>query len=282
MTNVNAVGIGYFRALGTPILDGRDFERTDTPESPSVAIVNESFARIFFSGKNPIGQSFQFQAPVGEPQPSYHIVGLVKDTKYTDLREPFVPIAYLSDGQEREKSEFLRVVIRADVALSGISAATTRQIMVVTPAAIVQYSTMRTLIRDSLVSERLMATLSGFFGGLAVLIATVGLYGVMSYLVTRRRREIGIRIALGADSGTVVRMVVFDAAVLLAAGLVVGTVLAIVSARSASALLFGLEPWDPGTVGIAIGLLATVTLFASWLPARRASRLDPTVALRQE
>jgi predicted permease len=282
MTNLNAVSSGYFRAFGTPILDGRDFDRTDTPQSTPVVIVNELFARTFFPGKNPLGQSFQIEAPPGEPRTTYHIVGLVKDTKYTDLREPFKPIAYVASGQEREKSEFLQVVIRADVALSGISGAATREIAAVTPAAIVQYATLRTLIRDSLVSERLMATLSGFFGGLAVLIATVGLYGVMSYLVTRRRREIGIRIALGADTRSVVRMVVFEAAVLLAVGLTVGTVLAIVSARSASALLFGLEPWDPGTVAIAVGLLATVTLFASWLPARRASRLDPTVALRQE
>jgi len=282
ITNFNGVGIGYFRALGTPILDGRDFDRTDNPESTRVAIVNESFARTFFPGKNPVGQSFQIQASIGEPRPLHHIVGLVKDTKYNDLREPFGPIAYLAVGQEREKSEFLQIVMRADVALSGISAAATHEITAVTPAAIVQYSTLRTVIRDSLVSERLMAMLSGFFGGLAVLIATVGLYGVMSYLVARRRREIGIRIALGADARSVVRMVVFEAAVLLGAGLIVGTVLAVLSARSASALLFGLEPWDPGTVGMGVGMLAAVSLFASWLPARRASRLDPTVALRQE
>lgn len=282
MTNFNGVGTDYFRALGTPIIDGRDFNRTDTPESTPVAIVNESFARTFLPGKNPIGQSFQIEAPVGEPQPLYHIVGLVKDTKYTDLREPFVPIAYLAKSQEREKGEFLQVVMKADVALSAVSAATTRAITGVTPAAIVQYSTLQTLIRDSLVSERLMATLSGFFGGLALLIATVGLYGVMSYLVTRRRREIGIRIALGANARAVVRMVVFEAGVLLAAGLVVGTGLAIFSARSASALLFGLEPWDPATVGMGVGTLAAVSLVASWLPARRAARLDPTVALRQE
>ena len=282
MTNLNGVGRDFFRALGTPLLDGRDFDRTDRRESTPVAIVNESFARTFFPGKNPVGQSFQIQAAVGEPRPFYHVIGLVKDTKYSDLREPFGPIAYLAVSQEREKTEFLQIVMRADVALSAISGAATREITAVAPAAIVQYSTMDTLVHDSLVSERLMATLSGFFGGLAVLIATVGLYGVMSYLVTRRRREIGIRIALGADRRTVIRMVVLEAGVLLVAGLALGVGLAIVSARSASALLFGLKPWDPGTVAIGTALLAAVSLIASWLPARRAARLDPTVALRQE
>ena len=119
MTNFNGVGIDYFRALGTPIIDGRDFDRTDNPESTRVAIVNESFARTFFPGKNPVGQSFQIQASIGEPRPLHHIVGLVKDTKYNDLREPFGPIAYLAVSQEREKSEFLQIVMRADVALSG-------------------------------------------------------------------------------------------------------------------------------------------------------------------
>jgi predicted permease len=282
MTNLNGVGRDYFRALGTPILDGRDFDRTDRPESTPVAIVNESFARTFFPGRHPVGQSFQIQAPTGEPRPLFHVIGLAKDTKYNDLREPFGPIAYVAASQEREKGEFLQIVMRADVALSAISGAATREIAAVAPSAIVQYATMETLVRDSLVTERLMATLSGFFGGLAVLIATVGLYGVMSYLVTRRRREIGIRIALGADRRMVVRMVVVEAGVLLAAGLAIGIGLAIVSARSASALLFGLEPSDPVTVVLGTLLLAIVSLLASWLPARRAARLDPTLALREE
>jgi ABC-type antimicrobial peptide transport system permease subunit len=127
-----------------------------------------------------------------------------------------------------------------------------------------------------------MAALSGFFGGLAVLIATIGLYGVMSYMVARRRMEIGIRMALGADRGTVVRMVVGDAARLLALGLVVGAGLAIWGARSARTLLYGLEPWDPATIAMAIGALGVVALIASWLPADRASRAAPSAALRQD
>jgi ABC-type antimicrobial peptide transport system permease subunit len=247
-----------------------------------VAIVNESFASKYFPGRNPIGLSFQIEADVGEPRPLFHIVGLVKDTKYTDLREPFTPIVFFAASQEKEAGPTLRIVIRSDSSLSSIAAGATREIGAVAPSVTVQYATMETQIRDSLVSERLMATLSGFFGGLAVLIATIGLYGVMSYTVTRRRREIGIRMALGADSASVVRMVVREAGLLLAAGLAAGTVLAIVAARSASALLYGLEPWDPATVGMGIVALASVSLLASWLPARRAARFDPTVALREE
>jgi putative ABC transport system permease protein len=282
LTNVNSVGAGYFHALGTPILAGRAFDRTDTPESSPVAIVNESFARQYFAGRDPLGQSFQIQAPAGVPRPLYRVVGLVKDTKYTDLREPFGPIVYFAASQDKEHPEFLQIIMKSDTAASSVTTAATRELSSIAPAITVQYLTMRTIIRDSLVSERLMATLSGFFGGLAVLIATVGLYGVMSYMVTRRRREIGIRIALGADAGSVVRMVVAEAAMLLAAGIVVGTVLAIVSARSASTLLFGLEPWDPSTVAMGIVTLTVVSLLASWLPARRAARFDPTIALRQD
>ena len=135
---------------------------------------------------------------------------------------------------------------------------------------------------DSLTSERLMAALSGFFGGLAVLIATVGLYGLMSYVVARRRMEIGIRMALGADRGAVVRMVITDAGRLLALGLVVGVALSVLAARSASALLFGLKAWDPLTLALSVITLGAVALVASWLPAHRASRVSPTTALRQE
>ena len=137
-------------------------------------------------------------------------------------------------------------------------------------------------MRDSLLRERLMATLSGFFGGLAALIATIGLYGVMSYMVARRKNEIGIRMALGADRAHVVRMVMREAAVLLAAGVVVGLVIAVLAARTATTLLFGLQPGDPATLAMAAAGLGIVAMLASYLPALRASRLEPTEALREE
>jgi ABC-type antimicrobial peptide transport system permease subunit len=147
---------------------------------------------------------------------------------------------------------------------------------------IIQFQTLPGLIRESLVRERLMATLSGFFGVLAGLIATIGLYGVMSYTVARRRNEIGIRMALGAARGDVVRMVMREAGLLLIAGVVAGTVLAIVAARTAATLLFGLHPGDPATLAMAAAGLGLVAMLASYLPALRASRLEPTEALREE
>jgi ABC-type antimicrobial peptide transport system permease subunit len=144
------------------------------------------------------------------------------------------------------------------------------------------FRTFPTVIRDSLLRERLMATLSGFFGGLAVLLATIGLYGVIAYMVAQRTNEIGIRMALGAGHGDVLRLILREAGMLLAGGLVLGTVLALLAARAIESLLFGVHSNDPMTLVAAASALAAVALAASYLPARRAARLDPTVALRQD
>jgi ABC-type antimicrobial peptide transport system permease subunit len=152
----------------------------------------------------------------------------------------------------------------------------------VNPTIIVQYQTMASQVRNSLLRERLMATLSGFFGALAALIAMIGLYGVMSYSVMRRRNEIGIRMALGADRSEVVRMVMREAVGLLTVGLIIGVGSALAATRTASALLFGLQPHDPATLVIAAAALGSIALAASYIPALRASRLEPTIALREE
>ena len=285
IVNVNAVSPSFFRTMGTPILNGRDFDgRIDTLRSPKTAIVNESFVRKFFPSQNPIGQAFQFDEAPGQPQPLYQIVGIVKDTKYSNLREPFGPIAFLaaSQGDPAEVVPSLQVVMRASGPLTAITSQVSSTVTAINRSIVLQFQTMQTQVRDSLLRERLMATLSGFFGALAALIATIGLYGVMSYMVARRRNEIGIRMALGADRRDVVRMVMREAGLLLGAGLVVGGVLAVLAARTASTLLFGLQPGDPATlVTSAIGL-AGVAMLASYLPALRAARLEPTEALRDE
>jgi ABC-type antimicrobial peptide transport system permease subunit len=146
--------------------------------------------------------------------------------------------------------------------------------------ATVRYETLAARVRDSLATERLMASLSGFFGVLALIIATIGLYGVMSYTVTRRRAEIGIRIVLGAAPREVVRMVLGESAVLLALGVAAGVLMAVVASRWASSLLFGLSAWDPFSFGVAASVLSLVCLLAAWLPARQAARLEPTATLR--
>jgi len=165
---------------------------------------------------------------------------------------------------------------------ASLTPALTRTIGAVNPAIVIHYETVRALVEQSLLQERLMARLSGFFGALAVLIATIGLYGVMSYSVMRRRVEIGIRMALGADRGSVVRLVVGEAAWLLVAGAVAGVGLSLLAANTAASLLYELKPWDPPTIATAVIALTTVSLLASWLPARRAARLHPTVALRED
>jgi ABC-type antimicrobial peptide transport system permease subunit len=210
-------------------------------------------------------------------------VGLVRDTKYQDLREDFTPIAFVPLAQEVEDVDpQMAVVVRSRSALSGLASAIERAVAEVDPGISITLQPFAVQLQQALVRERLMATLSGFFGVLAGLLATIGLYGVMSYMVARRRREIGIRMALGADRRTVVGMVMGEAAVLLGAGLALGTGLALLAARAAGALLFGLGPGDPDTLVMAVLALAGVAALASFLPATRAARLEPTLALREQ
>jgi putative ABC transport system permease protein len=261
---------------------GRDFSHRDTRTSPKVAIVNELFVRAFFGGHSPIGQTVQVETGPGEPHRSYEVVGVVKDSKYSDLRSPIPPQAFLAASQDPGPAPFLQLVIRAGLPASTVTTAVTTALGEIHPAILLQFSTLEQTMRSSLAGERLMATLSGFFGGLAMLIATIGLYGVMSYTVARRQTEIGIRMALGADRATVVRMILREAGKLLAIGLPLGAALSVVGAQFAAALLYGLKPWDPATLVIATGGLGLVATVASWIPARRAARLEPTTALRQE
>jgi len=281
--NFNAVGIGYFRTMGTALLAGRDFDDRDTPASGKVAIVTEQFAKKFFGGENPIGRTFQIQEGVGVERPVYNIVGLVKDAKYTNLREEFTPIALLAASQDAVPDDpYLQIVLRSGAPLTTITSEVTAALTEANPATIIQFQTMNAVVRDSLLRERLMATLSGLFGLLAGVLATIGLYGVMSYMVERRKNEIGIRMALGADRGDVVGMIMREAGALVAAGMVVGGLAAVGAGRWASTLLFGLRPGDPSTLMLAIAALAAVAGVASYVPAWRASRLEPTEALREE
>jgi len=283
--NFNRVGADYFKAMGTPVVIGRGFDdRVDTASSQKVAVVSEAFVRTFFGGRNPVGQAFQIEEAPGAPRPLYQIVGVVKDTKYDDLRQPFVPIAFLSDLQAdpADASPYGQVVVRSTAPVATITAEVSAVINEINPRIVLQFDTMQNQIAQSLLRERLMATLSALFGGLAALIATIGLYGVMSYMVARRRSEIGIRMALGADRREIVGMMMREAAVLLAAGVGVGLVAAVAAAKTATALLFGLKPGDPATLAAAAAGFAAVALFASYLPATRAARLQPTEALRQD
>jgi predicted permease len=282
LVNFNSVGADYFQTMGMPLGRGRDFSGADSRTSPKVAVVNELFARTFFSGQSAIGKSFQVESGPGQPQRSFEIIGVVKDAKYTDLRAAIPPQAFLAASQDTDPDPSLQAVMRTTVPTSSVSGAVTAAVREIHPSILLQFSTLEQNIRNSLTTERLMATLSGFFGILAMLIATIGLYGVMSYMVARRRTEIGIRMALGANRGDVVRMIVREAATLLAVGLPLGAGLAVAGGYFAATLLYGVKPHDPATLGIAIAGLGLVAALASWIPAQRASRLEPTTALREE
>jgi predicted permease len=278
----NEVSDRFFETLGTDLLAGRDFNAHDTPESPKVAIVNQTLANKFFAGQNPIGKRYRPEQgnKLGDP---VEIIGLVKDAKYTALRDDVPPTAYIAASQEAKPDESIMFELRvaAGAPLSLISAVKS-SIADVNRDASLNFTTLALQVDESLSRERLLATLSGFFGGLALLLAMIGLYGVMSYNVTRRRNEIGIRMALGAEPARVLRMVMGEVGLLIGAGLALGLALALAGTRLVASFLYGLTPRDPLTLSLAVVLLAVVASLAGYLQARRASRLEPLVALREE
>jgi putative ABC transport system permease protein len=282
LPNFSRITPGYFKTVQTPFVAGRDFDDHDTATSPKVAIVNESFVKKILNGANPLGVRFEQNTYINRPNPTFEIVGVVKDAKYQDLREEPIPVAYVAASQDDKPDQYAQFLIRSNLPLSSFLAEVKRVFAEANPDISIQFHVLKTQIWDSLLRERLMASLSGFFGFLAGLLATVGLYGVISYTVARRTNEIGIRMALGAQRGHVVSMIMREAGLLLAIGLVVGAGLALAAARTATSLLFGLKASDPLTIALAILALAAVAAAASFLPAHRASRLDPMVALRDE
>jgi len=280
------VSPGFFKTMGTPLLAGRDFNDFDTPKSTKVAIVNEAFVRQFSTGANPLGKRIWQKAELGQPQVAYEIVGLVRNTKYRDLREDYPPLIYVPISQlddcRGDCVDSDTILIRSSTPLAGLTPRVKQTIAQVNPDISILFKSLQGMIHDELVGERLMATLSGLFGVLAALLATVGLYGVMSYMVARRTNEIGIRMTLGAGRGEITRMILREAGVLLSVGLGVGLVLALAGARAVGSVLFGLKPYDPLTLVAATALLAVVAAAASYLPALRATKVDPMVALRHE
>ena len=275
------VGSGYIRTLGIPLLAGRDFDRRDSANSPGVALVNEAFAQKLGLGANPVGKRFHREITPTDKEKVFEVVGLVKNTKYFDLREDFGPIAFLAVAQN-PTSEFNTLLVRSSMPEARIVSEVKRSLAELNPQIGFDFRMFRTQIEEGLLRERLMARLSGFFGLVASLLATIGLYGVISYMVARRKHEIGIRMALGADRRKMIAMILSEAGILLITGLAGGTVLAIAAATAARSMLFGLQPYDPVTMAMAAAMLALVGLAASYLPARRAAGLDPMAALRDE
>jgi putative ABC transport system permease protein len=277
----NRVGESYFRTIGTPLLAGRDFDSRDTLSSQQVAIVNQEFSRKFLAGASPIGKHIRLVMGPGEPQQIYEVVGLAKDSKYQSLREEFKPLIFLTQAQAKP-NEGINLLIRSHLPAGTLTKALQEAAARTNPEMSISFQSFESQVQESLLKERLMATLSGFFGFLAATLATIGLYGVISYMVARRRSEIGIRMALGATRAGVLRLILKEAGLLVTVGLVAGAALAIAAARTAGTLLYGLQGTDPSTILLAILLLASVAMLASFIPARRASRTEPMTALREE
>ncbi len=278
----NYVSPGYFATLHTSLLAGRDFQASDTKTAPGVAVVNEAVARKFFPGANPVGKTFRVGSGSHEPGRTFQVVGLVKDSKYESLREvtlqqAFFPISQIPGNDDSEYFE-----IRTATRPESLNAAVQNSVAQVNKAISLEFGTLAKQIDDSLVQDRLLATLSAFFGGLALPLAMIGLFGSLSYLVTQRQPEFGIRMALGAMPVSILRLVLREVATVLFVGVAAGLCLALAAVRVLESLLFGMSTRDSVTLVAATLLLAVAALAAGYLPARRAMRIDPMDALRYE
>jgi putative ABC transport system permease protein len=277
----NRIGPDFFTTMGIPLLGGREFTVADTAGSAKVAIINETMARRFFANRNPIGSHFAFGAG-DRIRPDIEIVGVVKDSKHTTVREEKRPFAYLPYSQETNLGR-ITFYARTDQDVVSIAPSLRREVAQRdNNLPIYDLKTLRQQTNESLFADRFLTFLSICFGSLAAALAAIGLYGVMAYTVTRRMREIGIRIALGATQGRVAWLVLREVALLAGAGLLAGAPLAFALGRAAESLLFGVKAGDPLVFAAAGLLLTLVALFGGYLPARRAAKVDPMVALRRE
>ncbi len=272
----NEVSPGWFRTYGVPMVSGRDFSDQDQRRPQAVAIVNEAFARRYFEGRNPIGQTIREVGSPADPQPELTIVGLVRDAVYLSLREVPPPTMYLpaafGSGAVSVRAE-TRAPAQLSPAVVAAIAGVDRDLGV----------SIRPLADDFAVfvaRERLLMLLSGFFGVLALLLAGLGLYGVVSYGVGARRTEIGIRMALGSSRASVVGLIVRRVAILMSLGVLIGLPASVWSGQLLSSLLFDVSPADPLTHTAAVLILVTVGVVAAWAPARRAAGVNPATTLK--
>ena len=268
----NRISPGYFRTLQTPLLAGRDFERYDNATTPKIAVVNEKFVQEVFGGGDPIGRTFRNEAEAGAADPIYQIVGLVRNTKYNQLREEQRAIAFLPVAQGENPDNEMSFVVRARGPFGSVMAGVQHEMANLDSGLLVEFRVLEMQMAQSVLRDRLMANLAGGFGLLAALLSTLGLYGVMSYMVARRRNEIGVRMALGAKTVDILSLVFVEAGRLLLIGLAVGLGGSLALSRYAESLLFGLKPNDALTLVLGCVLLAA-TAFAALFDSSPARRL---------
>ncbi|HKP14093.1 MAG TPA: ABC transporter permease, partial [Blastocatellia bacterium] len=279
--NRNTVGASFFSTMGIPLIKGREFTHADGPDTLKVAVVNETFARRYFAGREPVGAHFAFGAG-NAVRPNIQIVGVVKDSKHASVREPEKPFVYLPYAQNKPFGSYT-FYVRTKQEAGAIAASLRGEVQRLdADLPIFDLKTVEQQISESLFQDRFLTTLSLSFALLAALLAVVGLYGVMAYTVTRRTREIGIRMALGATRGNVSWLILREVVVLALISLLVGLPAAYGLGRLAESLLFGVKASDP-LVFIAAGLLLSAATFVGgYLPARKAASIDPLTALRYE
>jgi putative ABC transport system permease protein len=279
---VNVVSPGWFSTLGMHLVKGRDVSEHDVTGTPRVMVVNESFAKLYFAGKNPVGENVR-SAVEGPEVRTFQIVGVVNDSVYRSARNGFEPTLYIPFAQlDSPMSSAVLTVRAADDHPETLARPFAEAIARVDRAAAFTTQFPGAQRRTSAQQERLVAMLGGFFGGLALILAGLGLYGVTSYSVSRRSAEIGIRMALGAPPASVIRLVMRQVGVLVALGVVGGMALSWWASRFVATLLYGMGPRDPLTFVLAAAAMAGVGALAGWLPAQRAARIDPVRALRAD
>lgn len=276
------VGPGFFETLGIPLIQGRSIGPRDTPTSPAVAVVNQSFINQYLPNQNPIGRRFRLGSPFREP--AVEIVGVVPDSKYYDIRENAKPMAYFSAWQTSGREAYVgEILIRTSRNPADVAGEVRRALNDFDARLpVLRVTSLGEQVYKSVQKERMLAQFCSFFGLLALLLASIGLYGTLAYSVARRTGEIGLRMALGARRPQVLWMVLRESLLLVLVGLACGLPLAIGATRWLRSFLFGIPTLDPVGIGAAIILLTTASTLAGYLPARRATKIDPLVALRCE
>ena len=275
---------GYFRAMGIPVVRGRTFADTDDANGEAVALVNLTMARKYWPDGDPIGQRIQF-AGMDSRNPMLTIVGVVGDVRHRDLTGDAVPEVYVDFRQLPQRTAyFVTTAVRLEpgLAADGFVATARQAVRDLDPDVPVEFSTMEAQVMSSVASRRFLMFVIAGFGTISLLLAAIGIYGVLAYSVSQRTQEIGVRMALGADARSVVRLVVGSALGWVGAGVAAGLVAAVLLTRVLQSFLFGVEPTDPVTLAGVLVVLAAVAALAGYVPARRATRVDPIVAMRVE